>query len=216
MASKNTANTQKQSALKTLSLEEVGLIGKDEVQLSTESFSQYIRALHQNWRQGTVSCKTRGEVAFSNRKPWKQKGTGRARAGSLRSPVWRKGGVIFGPEPRVRKLDVPKLFKKNVLGGLINDYVKQNRVIGLEWQAPEKPKTKLAYQVINDLGLTNKKLLLFVDFNDFVTHASFNNIANVKMMLFDQANAYDLAHADYWIVLNKDKQVFNEMVSTWI
>ena len=60
----------------------------------------------QNWRQGTVACKGRSDVAFSNKKPWKQKGTGRARAGSARSPLWRKGGVIFGPQPRTRTLTI--------------------------------------------------------------------------------------------------------------
>ena len=66
----------------------------------------------QNWRQGTVACKGRSDVAFSNKKPWKQKGTGRARAGSARSPLWRGGGVIFGPQPRTRMLKVAKQVKK--------------------------------------------------------------------------------------------------------
>ena len=71
---------------------------------SPVTFARAIRVLLQNWRQGTVGCKSRGEVAFANRKPWRQKGTGRARVSSLRSPLWRKGGVIFGPQARVRKL----------------------------------------------------------------------------------------------------------------
>ena len=66
--------------------------------------SIYIRSLLQNWRQGTVACKGRSDVGYSNKKPWKQKGTGRARAGSARSPLWRGGGVIFGPQPRTRVL----------------------------------------------------------------------------------------------------------------
>src|ERR1700683_4830953 len=73
---------------------------------SPKTYATAIRTLIQNWRQGTVGCKDRSEVAYSNRKPWKQKGTGRARAGSLRSPVWRKGGVTFGPQPRVRELSI--------------------------------------------------------------------------------------------------------------
>src|SRR5438105_1375079 len=81
--------------------------------VDSAGFSNYIRSLIQNWRQGTVACKTRGEIAFSNKKPWKQKGTGRARAGSRRSPLWRKGGVIFGPQSRVRTLKVGRAVKQN-------------------------------------------------------------------------------------------------------
>ena len=73
---------------------------------SPRTFACAIRSLLQNWRQGTVSCKTRGELAFSNKKPWRQKGTGRARVSSIRSPLWRKGGVIFGPQPRTRTLSL--------------------------------------------------------------------------------------------------------------
>ena len=72
----------------------------------------YVRSLLQNWRQGTVGCKGRSDVAYSNKKPWKQKGTGRARAGSARSPLWRGGGVIFGPQPRTRVLKAGKQVKK--------------------------------------------------------------------------------------------------------
>src|SRR3990167_8761361 len=75
--------------------------------VANATFSTWVRVLLQNGRQGTVACKGRSDVAFSNKKPWKQKGTGRARAGSARSPVWRKGGVIFGPQARVRKLSIP-------------------------------------------------------------------------------------------------------------
>ena len=77
-----------------------------------------LRALLQNWRQGTVACKGRSDVAYSNKKPWKQKGTGRARAGSARSPLWRGGGVIFGPQATSRTLRVPQSLRKNVLNAL--------------------------------------------------------------------------------------------------
>ena len=73
-------------------------IASDKKIASKANFALWVRALLQNWRQGTVVCKGRSEVAYSNKKPWKQKGTGRARAGSARSPLWRSGGVIFGPK----------------------------------------------------------------------------------------------------------------------
>src|SRR4030066_2094069 len=76
------------------------------------AFSTWIRVLEKNWQQGTVACQGRSDVSRTNRKPWKQKGTGRARAGSARSPLWRGGGIIFGPQPRTRTLTVSKSLKR--------------------------------------------------------------------------------------------------------
>ena len=92
---KSTAKVVVKAAHDTLSTKELG-IETAQPEVSEVSFSNWVRALMQNWRQGTVGCKDRSEVGFSNKKPWKQKGTGRARAGSARSPLWRKGGVVFG------------------------------------------------------------------------------------------------------------------------
>jgi large subunit ribosomal protein L4 len=82
--------------------------GTERKEMSRRGFAMAVRALLQNWRQGTVACKGRSDVSFSNKKPWKQKGTGRARAGSARSPLWRGGGVAFGPQPRTRTLKITK------------------------------------------------------------------------------------------------------------
>src|SRR3989338_6099689 len=81
-------------------------------------FSIVVRQLLQNWRQGTVACQTLAEVTGSNKKPFKQKGTGRARAGTVKSPLWRGGGVIFGPQPRTRTLKVSKKLRQSVSPGL--------------------------------------------------------------------------------------------------
>ena len=101
--------------------------------VDAKSCSIWVRKLLQNWRQGTVACKDRSMVAFSNKKPWKQKGTGRARAGSLRSPLWRKGGVTFGPQPRVRKLKVSASLKKSVLGNILSDYLSNKKIFSLDF-----------------------------------------------------------------------------------
>ncbi|MBA3954540.1 50S ribosomal protein L4 [Candidatus Dependentiae bacterium] len=185
--------------------------------IAPEGLSQCVRALMQNWRQGTVACKGRSDVAFSNKKPWKQKGTGRARAGSPRSPLWRKGGVTFGPQPRVRTLTVPKTLRRGVCNTLLWNYLNNEKVMSLNWVAQEAaPKTAHAFNALKQAGLADKKVLLFVTNYDAATHASFNNISNVKMLLFDQANAYHLASGDYWVFLNKDMDAFKEMVSAWI
>ncbi len=197
--------------------EHLDLKTEDKTELSAQAFSQCVRALRQNWRQGTVGCKGRAEVAFSNKKPWKQKGTGRARAGSPRSPLWRKGGVIFGPQERVRTLAISKEMKKQVLAGLLWKNVEDQKIIGLNWNLSSLvPKTREAFQALNQAGLENKKINLFVDHNDIALHASFANLPNVRMLLFDQPNVYELADSEYWVFLNKDINQFKEMVSLWI
>lgn len=180
-----------------------------------KALAQYIRALMQNWRQGTVGCKDRSEVAFSNKKPWKQKGTGRARAGSARSPLWRKGGVIFGPQERVRTLKVTKNHKRDVLASLLWDKLEAQNVIALNWSSEEKPKTALAYAALKNAGVADKKVVFFVSTYDFITQASFANIPNVSMIFFDQPNAFTLAHGDSWMFLAKDSDLFKEMVGLW-
>ncbi len=92
-------STQK---LRTVTIKDIGV--ERPKQNSMVDFSTWVRSLVQSWRQGTVACKGRSDVARSTKKPWKQKGTGRARAGSARSPIWRGGGVIFGPQKRTRIL----------------------------------------------------------------------------------------------------------------
>ena len=180
-------------------------------------FAVCIRTLLQNWRQGTVACKSRGELAFSNKKPWKQKGTGRARVSSLRSPLWRKGGVIFGPQPRVRKLKASRELRKSVFLSLLWNQFDRGSVIQFDWQSEEKtPRTALAYKALREANLHNKQLIFFVTPHDLLTQASLANIPSVKLLLFDQPNAYSLAQGYCWVFLKKDRDAFKEMVNTWI
>jgi len=181
-------------------------------------FAIAVRALQQNWRQGTVSCKGRGDmVSRSTRKPWKQKGTGRARAGSARSPLWRGGGVIFGPQPRVRTLSIPKKMRRNLFNALLFDFLKDKSIVSLDWRVEgDTPKTAPAYNAIKETGLIGKKMVLFVPSNDVVSSASFANIPGVKVLSFDQPNVFDLADSDFWVFLKKDFEHFKEMVQPWI
>src|SRR5438128_11366121 len=132
---KNNATSQI-SRVKIVKAQDIALAPDTSVQLSAQGMAQCVRALRQNWRQGTVACKGRSDVAFSNKKPWKQKGTGRARAGSARSPLWRKGGVTFGPQPRTRELDAPQALRKQVSKGILWEYLKQEKVRSLDF-APQ-------------------------------------------------------------------------------
>lgn len=187
-------------------------------EFSPKNVAVCIRALLQNWRQGTVACKDRGEVTSrSNKKPWKQKGTGRARAGSPRSPLWRGGGVVFGPQERVRPLKVNKSMKRSAFSDLLHMMLNNERVLALDWMLENNtPKTSLAFNALKQSDLTNKKILLFVDINDIQTQFSFSNLPNVRMIYFDQPNAYALADSDCWVFLNKDTNSFKEMAQRWI
>lgn len=179
-------------------------------------FAVWVRTLMQNWRQGTVGCKTRSEVARSNKKPWKQKGTGRARAGSARSPVWRGGGVVFGPQPRVKKLKMSKKQKGVVLHSMFYKYLNSGKVHMLEdMLVAPKPSTATAYRVLTKTGLTQHKVTLFLPMHDALNYASFVNIPNVRILFFDQLNAVDLAKSSQWVFFKKDFDMFKEMVSRW-
>ncbi len=189
----------------------------ESLKCSPVNLSIYVKALRQGWRQGTVACKDRSEVAFSNKKPWKQKGTGRARAGSLRSPLWRKGGVIFGPQERVRTLKLSKKLKNTVLGNLLAQYLENRKIFSIDWNLEsDSPKTSAAFKALKSNNFHNEKIVLFVSPNDHNIHASFANLPNVKMLLFDQPNAYDLADGRAWVFLKKDTDSFKEMVGRWI
>lgn len=185
--------------------------------VSPVSMSVYIRTLLQNWRQGTVACKGRSDVAYSNKKPWKQKGTGRARAGSARSPLWRGGGVIFGPQARTRVLKTSTQIKRNVFNSILFDFLDHGKVVALDWNVNlEKPKTAQAFKLLKDSNLHKEKVVLFLPTHDQMSYASFINIPNVQILFFDQPNAYDLVNGNRWVVLKKDLEQFKQMVSQWI
>jgi len=191
------------------------LTGFESKQLSSRAFAVGIRVLFQNWRQGTVASKTRGQVAFSNKKPWKQKGTGRARVSSIRSPLWRKGGIIFGPQPRTRTLSVNAGQRRLVLNNLFQNTIARDGVFCLDIDALTKPSTKSAQKLLNAAGLANQKVLMFLSFGDEIAFSSFINIPNVKIIFYDQPNAYDLASSEAWVILKRDTALFKEMVLKW-
>jgi large subunit ribosomal protein L4 len=208
--------SEKNAALQTLSAQDIGMSSTYE-KVSPIAMAVYVRSLLQNWRQGTVACKGRSDVAYSNKKPWKQKGTGRARAGSARSPLWRGGGVIFGPQPRTRVLKTSKQVKKNVLGSLLHDFIMSGKVVSLNWDATlTKPSTAQAFNALKSSGLHQERIVLFLPTNDIVSYASFANIPSVRILYFDQPNAFDLANGSRWLILNKDVEHFKKMVSQWI
>ncbi|MBC7881745.1 MAG: 50S ribosomal protein L4 [Anaerolineae bacterium] len=154
-----------------------------------------------NSRQGTVSTLTKGEVRGGGRKPWKQKGTGRARAGSIRSPLWRKGGVIFGPKPREFDLKMNRkerrLALRTALQSRIDDLIVVEDLAG----QLEKPKTKELIQAFTRWGIdmANQSVVLILHERDETVYYSARNIPNVKVITAQNLNVRDLLAND-WVV----------------
>jgi len=216
MAEKQAEQKNKESLLQISKVGDFAQFEPSE-KASREEFSVCTRATLFNRRQGTVGCKGRSDVSKTNKKPWKQKGTGRARAGSARSPIWRGGGVTFGPQKRTRTHTIPRKKMKRVLLGMFFDFVKNDKIGHLNWEPDqEKRKTALANQVFLNANLSDKKIVFFVSSDDVALHVSLANIPFVSMFLFDQPNVFDLANSDMWIYLRRDQEKFNQMVEQWI
>ena len=123
---------------------------------------QVIRMYNANQRQGTASTKTRGEVSGGGKKPWRQKGTGRARAGSTRSPLWRHGGVIFGPHPRDHHYDMPVNIKRLGLLSSLNAKINESKMIAVESLDLQEAKTQKLKKIIDALKLSGRVLFILV------------------------------------------------------
>jgi len=206
--------TDKAFAIDFLSVQDLELVASEKD--VSRSYAIWVRALLQNWRQGTVGCKGRADVAKSTKKPWKQKGTGRARAGSARSPLWRGGGVIFGPQARTRTLKVTKRTKFDVMKALITTYADNNKIISLDWHLEDnKPSTKVGSTALQNVGVTGKKVSIFLQRDDYASWLSLRNLPNIQILSFDSLNAYDLSNSDYLVVLKKDFSNFKDMVAQW-
>ncbi|AFV90351.1 MAG: 50S ribosomal protein L4 [Acidipropionibacterium acidipropionici] len=147
-------------------------------------------------RQGTHSTKTRGEVAGGGKKPWRQKGTGRARQGSTRSPQWVGGGTVFGPQPRSYAQRTPKKMVAAALRGALSDRARDGQIFVLaSLVESDKPSTKAAKSVLSNLG-DLKKVLVVLDRSDEISWLSVRNLAEVHVIAADQLNAYDVLKAD--------------------
>ncbi|HIT52118.1 MAG TPA: 50S ribosomal protein L4 [Candidatus Aveggerthella excrementigallinarum] len=151
-----------------------------------------VRSQRASWRAGTHDTKTRGRVSGGGKKPWRQKGTGRARQGSIRAPHWTGGGVVFGPHPRsyafrVNRKEV-KLAMRSVLSGKLAD----NELIVVEDFAFEKPRTKDAVAVLKALGCEDVRTTVVIADDDINGFLSFRNIQKVNVLPASESNTYEL------------------------
>ena len=142
-------------------------------------------------RAGTHATKTRGEVQGSNKKPWRQKGTGRARVGTIRNPLWRKGGVTFGPQPRDYSYALPRKKKRVAARRVLTSLVEKARVTVIDDLKLSTPKTQEFCSVLKGLGLPQKVLVLVNEADETLARAT-GNLQGVKLALPESVNAYDL------------------------
>ena len=152
-------------------------------------------------RAGTQSTKTRAEVRGGGKKPWRQKGTGRARQGSSRSPQWTGGGVALGPKPRSYRQKTPKKMVQLALRSALSDRAREGRVAVVESWDFDEPKTRLAREALGELGWEGKVLVVVGPHEEAVIK-SFRNLPDVQLLLANELNAYDVLCND-WVVFTR-------------
>jgi len=167
-----------------------------DVQVNVPLIHQVVVAQLAAARQGTASTKDRGEVRGSGRKPFKQKGTGRARQGSIRAPQYRGGGVVHGPEPRSYDQRTPKKMKAAALRSALSDRAREGRIHVLsELVSGDKPSTKGAIKALAGIGVQGK-VLVIIDRTDDNSALSMRNVPSIHLLYVDQINTYDVIVSD--------------------
>lgn len=163
-------------------------------------------------RQGTHDTKQRSEVSGGGRKPWKQKGTGRARQGSIRSPQWRGGGVVFGPHPRSHASQMNRKERRLALKSAFAYKVLENAMIVVDAFATATVKTKDVLATLNNLHVDGRILLVVKELNDNVILAT-RNLENVVLLQADEVNTYDVVAAKYVVIEEEALKVVEEVLS---
>lgn len=169
--------------------------------VNADALHQVVVALLANKRQGTQSAKTRAEVRGGGIKPWRQKGTGRARQGSIRSPQWIKGGIVFAPKPRDYRVSTPKSMRKVAMVSALTSKVQEGEMIVLESLSFEAPKTKNMVEVLK--AFDAKKTLIVTAESNEVLYKSARNLEGVQIMPVNNINVYDLLKFEK-LIITKD------------
>jgi large subunit ribosomal protein L4 len=174
------------------------------VQPNTAVMHQVVTAQLAARRAGTQSTKTRAEVRGGGAKPWRQKGTGRSRQGSIRSPQWRGGGVTHAPKPRSYRQRTPKKMIRLALASALSDRFADDRVIVLDSWGIDTPSTKAAVELLDNLKAEGRVLVVLTrDDADVPVWKSLRNLQNVHVLTSGELNAYDVLVSD-WVVFTKD------------
>ena len=192
---------------------------KGEFELAAEVFGcevnqpvlhSVVRAYLLNQRQGTQSTKTRAEVSGGGIKPWRQKGTGRARQGSIRSPQWNHGGIALGPKPRAWKVSINKKVKRLAMKSALSSKVVDNEMVVIENLAMDSYKTKTIVNLLKAVGAEKKALIVTAE-NDKVVAKSAANIPGVKTATPGTLNVYDILNCDMFVVAGDAVKVIEEV-----
>ena len=170
---------------------------------------EVVRAYLASRRRGTHKTKERGEVAGTGAKPWKQKHTGRARAGHRRSPLWRGGGTVHGPRPRSYAMKVNKKARKTALRGVLSQRLAQGQLLVLDSMELEGPKTKDFMERLEKLGLGGQKVLLVDGIENLNLHLASRNRPELKMLDAGSLNTYEVLNHRFIVV---SKPAINNLV----
>ena len=165
-----------------------------------------------NRRQGTQSAKTRAEVRGGGKKPWRQKGTGRARQGSIRAPQWTGGGIVFAPKPRDYSYRIPKKVRRLALKSVLSSKVETEDMIVLDALVMEEASTKKAVEILKNIDAKEKAIVLVADGSDNV-RKSFRNIPKVATLALGEINVYDLLKYDTVVLTKEAVQKIEEVYS---
>jgi len=190
-------------SLKNMDGEEVGAIELHDrvfgVPMNQSVVHQVMVAQRANARKGTASTKTRSMVAGGGRKPWRQKGTGRARQGSIRSPQWRGGGVVFGPHPRSYKQHTPKKMRRLAIRCLLSEKVTMGCLTVMDQLTMERPSTKKLKSILHNLS-AGSSVLIALEHMEQTVHRSARNLGKVRVAPVSLLNVIDLLNYDHLIV----------------
>jgi large subunit ribosomal protein L4 len=162
-------------------------------------------------RRGTASTKGRSEVRGGGKKPWKQKGTGRARAGTIRSPIWVGGGVIFGPENRNYGYSIPRKMRLVALKSVLSDKVKNNDIIILDKIDLKNGKTKDLIYIFEKLNINSDKIIIVIDKEDEIIKRAVHNLKNTIVTTANKINTYDLVNYQKMLVTKGALKIIEEV-----
>src|SRR5918993_2137710 len=161
---------------------------------------QAVKVFLNNQRQGTHKTKGRSEVSGGNQKPWKQKGTGRARQGSIRAPHWRGGGIVFGPSPRDYRTEIPRKVKQLARKSALNARAREGAVHVIERLAFRAPRTAQLVELLGSLGVNGRKTLVLTAGHHPNAYLSGRNLQGVEVMSYPEASAYDILWSEAVVV----------------
>ncbi|QUH19877.1 50S ribosomal protein L4 [Alkaliphilus sp. B6464] len=180
------------------------------VEVNEHAMYEVVKNQLANKRQGTQSAKTRAEVRGGGRKPWKQKGTGRARVGSIRSPLWVGGGTVFAPKPRDYSYTIPKKVRRLAMKSALTSKVNSNELIVLDELSLKTPKTKEMVNILKNLNVDKKALIVMSEKSEAVIKSA-QNIPGVQTALVNTINVYDILKYDKFIITKDAVQKVEEV-----